>query len=469
VTARTALVGGEILQRLNGRWVAAPATVVWADGRVVEVAPPGRSVQDATEVSAAGRLVVPGFLNAHYHSTDQLFRGQLDRGPLEAWVEPWGALGDLADEDVLAAAGWAALELLRSGTTRVIDHFAPARSANLVRKVLREYDSVGISATLAPLIGNRLYADVPPLGQGAEPTPDEVDTLLGEVADLVRGVSGRGHSLLLGPSAPQRCSDALLRGLDRLAREHDLGLHMHCAESPLHARTAGALWGTSAVQHLADLDLLGPRLSLAHCVWLTPDEIRLLADSGTTVVHNPTSNAALGSGIAPVRQLLDAGVAVALGTDGVEASGPTDIFRTLRDTHDLSRLRDADPATWLSTHEVLDLLWCGGRAVFGDRVGQVAEGADADLVLLDLGHPAFRPRVDVADQLVLHADPTAITDVYIGGRHVLRERATRGAEVDTALNRLEDAWQSVARLTEHRPPESYRQRVHAAYARRSNE
>src|SRR5699024_5902140 len=180
------------------------------------------------------------------------------------------------------------------------------------------------------------------------------------ITDIVEAALASGREIVLGPAAPQRCSTQLLFGLGRIATKYGLRMHMHCAETHLHHQTAEILWQQSAVERLHDLGLLGPHLSLAHCVWLSDTDIELLAKTGTAVVYNPSSNVSLGSGLAPVRDMLDAGVSVALGTDGVEASGPASTFRTLRDSLDHSRLREHDPDRWLSSHDVLDMLWCGG-------------------------------------------------------------------------------------------------------------
>jgi cytosine/adenosine deaminase-related metal-dependent hydrolase len=244
--------------------------------------------------------------------------------------------------------------------------------------------------------------------------------------------------LAFGPSAPHRCSDALLQALARGHR--DLPVHTHLDETAEDAQAAHRRFGRSTVSQLDHLGLLGPRLACAHAVHVSASDIDRMAATGTVVVHNPVSNLRLGSGIAPLPALLAAGVTVALGTDGAASNDTQNPWEAIKLAATLPRLGSADPSAWPSAITVLELATRMGHRASGlassePRAGTIADGAPADLVVFDddplaqldgpqpeaslvLGSPAHRPRHVIARGRVLMRDGCLTTI----DEHHLRDR-----------------------------------------------
>jgi 5-methylthioadenosine/S-adenosylhomocysteine deaminase len=201
-------------------------------------------------------------------------------------------------------------------------------------------------------------------------------------------------------------------------------LHMHLLETKLQAVFGTQRYGGTIVQHLAELGLLtAPRLTLAHGIWLTDDDIRLLGESAATIVHNPISNLKLGSGLLPWRALHDAGASIALGTDGTASNDSLRMLEVIKQTALLHTLTDPDPATWPSTDEVLWAATRGGAVATGlpELVGALEPGRAADLVVFDLESTTnFTPRNDVARQLVFSENGCSITEVWVAGELVMQ-------------------------------------------------
>jgi guanine deaminase len=205
-------------------------------------------------------------------------------------------------------------------------------------------------------------------------------------------------------------------------------------------------YGRSLVAHLEKLALLGPRLSAAHGIWLDADDISRLAATGTGVVHNPMSNLRIGSGVAPARALLDAGVSFGIGTDASNTSDGQNMFEALRLAASLSRVGDADYRRWLSAQEAFRAATQGSAEILGfDRIGRLEPGYRADIVFLDIGHINYVPLRNPLRQMVFAENGAAIDSVMIDGRFVLRDR--RMLTVDEARLR-QQAQEAVARLDE---------------------
>jgi guanine deaminase len=251
----------------------------------------------------------------------------------------------------------------------------------------------------------------------------------------------------LGPTIPLHCSDEFLVACRDLARDHDVGVQIHLAESKTQAVLGRTRYGTTLTGHLARLGLLGPRFSGAHGVWLDRDDVKRLADAGASVAHNPLSNLRLGSGIAPVRMMLDAGLRVGIGTDSAASADAQNMFECARLAAYLSRVRTPDYLRWITAEEALTMATEGSAAVLGmaDRIGRLAPGYKADIVFLDLRHPGYVPLNDVTVQIVMGESGAAVDSVMIGGRMVL-ERG-RMLTVDEARLRVQ-AEEARARLAD---------------------
>jgi guanine deaminase len=252
--------------------------------------------------------------------------------------------------------------------------------------------------------------------------------------------------LALAPTIPLHCSDDCLIAHRDLAQEYGVGMHMHLAESKVQAVSGMKQYGTTLTAHLDALGLLGPQFTAAHAVWLDRDDIQRLADHGASVAHNPGSNLRLGSGIAAVSDMVQAGVNIGIGTDGASCSDNQNMFEAMRLASFVSRVRSHDYHTWLQTDQVLSMATEGSAKAlgFGDDIGRLAPGYKADIVFLDLNHVNYLPLNNPIHQLVHTEDGSAVDSVIIDGQMVLWQGRFTRIDLASLRERLAAAREDLA-------------------------
>ena len=209
-----------------------------------------------------------------------------------------------------------------------------------------------------------------------------------------------------------------------MAREFEIGLHSHVAELKVQAVTGVRLYGHTQTAHLAALGVLGPHFTVAHGVWLDHDDMARLGDNGASVAHNPGSNMRLGSGLADARAMLERRVNLGIGTDGANCADNQNMYEAMRLASFVSKVQGPDWRRWLTTRDAaLAATEGSARALgFAGKIGRIAPGYKADIVMLDLDHPNWLPFNDPVNQLVHTEDGTAVASVMIGGRLVVDNR-----------------------------------------------
>ncbi|MDP6574408.1 MAG: amidohydrolase family protein [Rhodospirillales bacterium] len=411
-------------------------------------APPGRVID------AGGRLLVPGFVNAHYHSHDVLLKGCFETIHREAWL-----LNSLppnyprrSREELRARTLLGALECLRSGITTVQDMCTvyPFDEGDL-DVILDAYDEIGIRCVFAPQVADVQGAALTPFWE--EVVPAEYQSRLtgpagglggqGDLFDVVRDVTrarrGRHRRITwaLGPTSPERSSPELLAKLAGLAESDDLPVYTHINESRASTLAGRQLFGAhdgSLVRYLDDTGLLGPRLNLAHAVWMKPDEIEAIADAGAMVIFNPVGNMKTRSGVAPIRRFLDAGVGAALGCDNCSCSDAQNMFLAMKMFAGLGAAIPSDPGPPYATDALAAATVNGARtARLEGEIGAIAPAMKADLFIVDLTDVSFVPLNSAARQLVFTESGRAVETVIVDGRIILFER--RAETIDEAALR----------------------------------
>ncbi|MGQ0656173.1 MAG: amidohydrolase family protein [Betaproteobacteria bacterium] len=455
----------------------APADILVERDTIVELVSPGEVKDDnVRRIDAAGKLIVPGLVNGHNHAQANLAKGVFDRYTLETYLNalPW-AIGRRTAEDQYLSAVIGAAEMARKGCTASYDMFAefPQPTAEGVAAVAKGYADVGIRAAIAPMMADRSFYQAIPGLADALPGPLREAALRIRYADH-RSSLAACRSMMrdwpyerdfirpaLGPTIPHHCSDEFLAGCRDLAEELDVGIQMHVAESKVQALVGQRKYGMSFVAHLDSLRMLGPRFCASHAIWLDDDDRARLADRGASVSHNPGSNMKVGSGMADARRMIDRGVNLAIGTDGVVASDNLNLFEAMRLAAFVSRVAGHPPERWLSAREVLRAATeAGARALgFGGKIGRIERGYKADLVFLDLGSVNYTPLNDAVNQLVFCEDGTGVHSVMVGGRMILE--AGRFTTIDfpriaeraaTAVERLREANRPTRELAEKLEP-----------------
>lgn len=393
-------------------------------------------------VDATDRLIAPGFVNAHYHSHDVLAKGTMEEMPLEAWrilaLPPQYPKPSRAEVKTRTLLG--ALECLHSGITTVQDMvtLSPFDPDHL-DAVVEAYEEIGIRAAVA-----LQYADLPGIDTTPfwrEVFPEEMHPYVSAAAEPERErdplasfeetflESGRRFERIfwaLGPSAPERCSAQLVERTAALAERHDLPVFTHIYESKagaLQARRGYPGHGGSLIRRLRAEGLLGPRLNLAHSVWLLPEEIEILAETGTNVIINPLSNMKLKSGIAPIRALQEAGVSLGLGCDNCSCSDAQNMFQAMKLFALLTAISHPEPGPAQAV-PAFEAATRGGAHALGrsHELGRIAPGFKADLVFLDLRDPSFVPLNSAVRQLVYTEAGRSVESVMVDGRFVIRDR-----------------------------------------------
>lgn len=406
---------------------------------------------DLDVLDASGSLVVPGLVNAHYHSHDVLAKGTLEEENLETWallaLPP--SFPPRSVEEVRIRTMLGALECLRGGITTVQDMVTLSPfDAEQIDAVAEAYEALGIRAVIGPQ-----YADQPGLATRpfwGEVVPEELHHLLKSFAepdpdfDLLDHLEQRYFSAapepdariswVLAPTAPESCSDELLRRTMALSEKYDLPVFSHFLESKsmaVHARQSLPEHGGSAVRWLESLGMVGPRVNLAHSVWLLEEEIDALAANGTRVILNPLSNLKLKSGTPPIHEYQERGVPLALGCDNPSCSDVQNMFEAMKLMATLNAITGHDRRA-AQAEQAFAAATTGGAAAIGrDDLGRIEVGQRADLSLLSLDDPAWLPFNNAVRQLVYAESGRSVHTVLVDGEVVIRDgRSTRIDEAD---------------------------------------
>ncbi len=423
------------------RWVIAVApdcrplahhAVAVRDGRIAAVLPVEQAHArfDARDViDLPGKALIPGLVNAHTHAAMTLLRGIGDDLPLMEWLNTaiWPVEGrHVSAEFVRDGTLLAAAEMLRGGVTTFNDmYFFPEAAAEAV-------DRSGIRAVLGIVVIEfpSAYAS----------DPDSY---------LTRGLAARdaykGHDRIrfaLAPHAPYTVSDSTFQRVQHLADELDLTIHVHLHETAHEVDASVSEHGARPLARLARLGLLSPNLLAVHSVHLQASEIGELARHGVRIAHCPSSNMKLASGIAPIPALLDAGVAVGLGTDGAASNNRLDLFEEMRQAALLAKVGAMD-ATAVSAAQALTMATLGGARAVGldDEIGSITPGKWADLCAVSLDTPDLSPCFDPLSHLVYVAGREDVSHVWVAGRLVARDRRLTQLE-SRELMAISALWQN---------------------------
>ncbi len=387
-------------------------------------------------IDATGKLVAPGFVNAHLHSYDVYSKGISESVPLEVWF-PFASMGlrrPLTQHELYVRTLLVASEMLRSGITAGYDDctLVPLDQES-VDTVMTAYRHSGIRAIVAatmlnqpltqsmPYLDEIMPAEVQQKADSAPIVPDsELVELCRWMIEKWNGEAGRLH-VALAPSAPQRCTDEFILAMDDLSQQYAVPWNTHVLETKVQAVTGPEFYNKSIVEHLADLEVLTPRLALIHGVWLKNRDMGLLATSKTSVVHNPVSNLKIGSGIAPIRDMLKAGVNVALGCDNNGAVDTQNMFETMKFAALLPEAEGPEFAVWEPAREILKMATIRGAksVLLEDSIGSLEVGKRADIVLYDLETQPFTPLNDPIRQLVYSETGQSVHTVLVDGNVVL--------------------------------------------------
>ena len=443
--------------------VVADGAVFQQDGVVVEVGPFAqlRARHPADDVLGSDEhVVVPGFVNAHHHvGLTPLQLGSPDH-PLELWFASRMVARDV---DPYLDTLYSAFEMLESGITTVQHlhgwRIAPAaRVIGVAERILKAYEDIGMRVAYSYALRdqNRLAYEADEAFARRFPSPvrDEVAAYLaGQAIPLGdhRGIftdlwerCGRNTAprarIQLAPANLHWCSDEALAALRDWSAKYEVGLHMHLVETAYQKEYARRRSGGTALEHLAHLGLVGPRLTLGHGVWLTEADVEMAAEAGVMVCHNASSNLRLRSGVAPLNHWAARGLRAAIGLDEAGINDDRDMLQEMRLVLRLHRVPGMDDGV-PTCPQVLRMATEDGAATtpYAAEIGTLEPGRAADLVLLSwrqIAHPYLDPLTPVVDAVVQRAKTAGVALVMVAGEVVLRDGRFTRVDREAALEEL---------------------------------
>ncbi len=427
------------------------------DSRITAIGPDLTTGAATTLIDGSGKLVMPGLINAHTHSSETFLKGRYEKMPLETWLlyaYPFFIGDNIPPRLVYLRSLLLAMESLRNGVTTICDDFfdPPKHDLDRLGQVFAAYDDAGIRANVGCAAMNVATMDALPFAReiipadfqkkldfGPPMTAQAYKDYCKAAIDEFHNPDGRMRFMIV-PSAPQRCTTELLLACNDLAQLHNIPLHSHVLETVVQFATGPELYGKSLIEFMHDIGILNRNTTIAHSVWVNDHDIELMGASGCSVVHNTLSNLKLGSGVAPVRKLLDAGVTLGLGTDGLSSNDTARIFDVMRIAALVHNTPDPDPEKWLSAATILDAATLGGArtGMLENDTGSLEVGKAADLIMLDLSSYAFTPLNEIPKHLVYAENGSSIELVMVNGEIVLKDDQLQTVNEDEVLREIRE-------------------------------
>lgn len=405
--------GCMILPMVRGEIISS-GLIALKDGLIVYVGKEeeASAFEAEKEIGGHGKIAIPGLINCHTHAAMSLFRGIAEDQDLDKWLKEtiWPLEAKLKPQDIYYGTLLSCLEMIKSGTTCFSDMYF---HEDLVAKAVTES---GLRAVLAPGI---IEAGRSLLGR----------KLLRDAVRFVRKYNcsaGGRIATQLGPHAVHTCGLRLLKDIRKKASSLNAGIHIHLAESKNYSALVKDRYGKSEVELLDEIGFLGPDVLAAHCVHLSNEEIATLAKHNVKVSYNPVANMKLVSGIPRIRDLLDAGVTVGLGTDSPASNNSLDMFETMKFAALLQKTLYGDPRV-TPARKILEMATIdGAKTLRLDKlIGSLEVGKRADLILVDTKKPHLTPMHDPYANLVYSARGSDVETVIIDGRIIMENREVK--------------------------------------------
>ena len=382
------------------------------------------SFKGETIIDAHGKIAMPGLINCHTHLPMTLLRGIAEDQPLDKWLREtiWPLEADLQPDDFYHGALLGCLEMIKSGTTCFADmYFHEDKIAEAVKKA-------GLRAVLAQGIieaGNK----------------EKGERMLKENVYFAKKYHGYADGRItthLGPHAVYSCSQDILMKVRKAASALNLGIHIHLAESREMAKEVKEKTGFSEVELLENLSFLGPDVLAAHCVHLSKREMALMAKHNVKIAHNPVANMKIAVGVAKIKELMNSGLTVGLGTDGPASNNTLDIFESMKIAALLQKLHYKDP-TVLPAETVLRMATIDGAKALGleNSVGSLEVGKEADLILVDFRKPHLTPIHDPYANIVYSTHGSDVDTVIVQGKILMENRKVKTLEEDKVIRDAE--------------------------------
>lgn len=384
------------------------------DGKIAAVGGSGHAA-DVT-VDATGCAVIPGFVQTHIHLCQTIFRGAADDLALIDWLRKrvWPMEAAHSATSIAASARLGIAELIKGGTTCALT----METVNHTDEVFRAVEESGFRATVGKCMMDK--GDEVPAAL-REQTARSIEESLALLDEWHGRADGRIR-YCFAPRFAISCTRELLEKVARLARERSVMIHTHASENRTECELVESDTGMRNIAYLHSLGLTGPHVALAHCVHLDDSEIDALAVSQTNVVHCPSSNLKLGSGVAPIAKLLERDVSVSLGADGAACNNRLDMFTEMRTAALLQKAMHGPEV--LPANRVLRMATIGGARALGleAEIGSLEAGKRADVAIVRMERLHMTPATDVVSTLVYAAEAADVDTVMIDGRFVMRDR-----------------------------------------------
>ena len=404
--------------------------VLVTDGRIASIGSTGQTAD--TVIDATDCAIIPGFIQTHIHLCQTIFRGAADDLALIDWLKQrvWPMEAAHSAESIAASARLGIAELIKGGTTCALT----METVNHTAEVFKVVDQTGFRATVGKCMMDK--GDEVPLAL-QEKTANSID----ESIALLEKWHGKADGRIRYCFAPRfaiSCTRELLEKVGALARARGVMVHTHASENRTECEIVQQESGLRNIAYLDNVGLTGRHVALAHCVHLSIDEIETLKTSGTNVVHCPSSNLKLGSGIAPIAKLLEEGISVSLGADGAACNNRLDMFTEMRTAALLQKVLHGPEV--LPAKRALRMATIDGAKAMGldSEIGSLESGKKADLSVIRLDRLHAIPASDVVSALVYSSEADDVETVIIDGEVVMSGRkllTIDEAETITTANR----------------------------------
>lgn len=358
----------------------------------------------AEVVDAKNHVVMPGLINTHTHAAMTLLRSYADDLPLMDWLQQkiWPIEARLTPEDIYWGTRLAIQEMALGGITTFNDMY------DFVDDVAQAVDETGMRAVICQ-------------GLTINSAPKNLQISEAFYRRWHGGGNGR-IKVTMGPHAPYTCPPEFFKDIMALVKNLGAGIHVHLAETVAETEQIIERYGKRPFAYLAELGLLDFQVLAAHCVWLNSDEIKEIANHHWGIAHNPVSNLKLGSGIAPVPQMLEAGIPVGLGTDGTASNNRLDLWSEMKTAAILHKGASLNPEV-IPAYQALEMATILGAKALGleDEIGSLETGKRADLIMVDLNHSHLSPVHDPVSLMVYVATPSDVAHVMVDGKWLVRD------------------------------------------------